>query len=349
MDEVLKWRIGRQLLTGEPGTDAVEVARRVCGVHAQLAASAYTAIGLRSPATAADVDKAVLVDRTLVRTWAARGTLHLLPADDYPTWVAAMSTRTRESRGSWLKYHGVTAEGMALILAALPEALGDEALTRDELIERVVKLTGHPELAEPLSHSWGGVLKPAAFKGLVCFGPPRGRNVTFVSPASWLGPQPSVDPDTAIDALVRAHLDVYGPADAAEFSRWFDLNLPLAKRSFARLAAELAAVDRTPTGGSSVLLLPAFDPYVVGGLRQLDRVVAGPNKARVSRPQGWISPTLVVDGRILGVWTGERRGDALGVTVEPFTTLSRAVRAALPGAAERVALASGAAGAEMSS
>jgi Winged helix DNA-binding domain len=82
---------------------------------------------------------------------------------------------------------------------------------------------------------------------------------------------------------------------------------------------------------------------------ELDRIVAGPHQARVSRPQGWISPPLVVDGRIVGVWTAERRGDTLVVGVEPFTTLTRSVRAALPAAAERVALASGAAGAEMSS
>src|SRR4051812_6286095 len=234
-DAVLRWRVARHHLAGEPAADAVAVARRVCGVHAQLATSAATAIGLRAPATATDVDTALWEQRTLVKTWAARGTLHLLPADEYWIWVAAMSTRTRETKGSWLRYHGVTADGMASILAALPEALGTDALTREELTERIVKLTGHDELGEPLSHSWGAVLKPAAFKGLLCFGPPRGRNVTFVSPHAWLGRYEPVDADAAIDHLVRAHLGVYGPADAAEFSRWFDLNLPLARRAFQRI------------------------------------------------------------------------------------------------------------------
>ena len=183
------------------------------------------------------------------------------------------------------------------------------------------------------------MLKPAAFKGLLCFGPPRGRNVTFVSPPSWLGTHEKVDTETAIDRLVRAFLDTYGPADAADFSRWFDLNLLLARKAFQRVGplpgGEL-------TGESSVLLLPAFDPYVVGSLRQLDEIVAGPNRARVSRPQGWISPTLVVDGRILGVWAGERTGGTLTIEVEPFGKLSRPVRAAIGGAAERVAGAGGA-------
>jgi hypothetical protein len=362
-DGVLRWRLRRHHLTGDPAPDAIAVAHRVCGVHAQLTASANSAIGLRSPATAADVD-AALDARTLIKAWAARGTLHLLPAADYPTWVGAMSTRNRETRGSWQRYHGVTADGMALILGAITEALGDEALTREELIERIVKLTGHEELVHPLSHSWGGVLKPAADKGLLCFGPPRGRNVTFVSPASWLGPHEPVDPNTAIDALVSAHLDAYGPADPDEFSRWFALDrAPLAKKAFARLAPELVAVDvegrtgylradqldalRSPSPGPAVHLLPAFDPYVIGSLRQLDEVVLGPNKARVSRPQGWISPVLAVDGRIVGIWTSDRRGDTLIVTIEPFGPLARPVRAKLAGAADRVAVASGATGADL--
>jgi hypothetical protein len=143
-----------------------------------------------------------------------------------------MSTRRRASRGSWQRYHGVTADAMAAILAALPEALGGEALTREELIDRVVKLTRRDDVAEPLAHSWGAVLKPAADKGLLCFGPPRGRNVTFVSARAWLGEQEPVDPEEAVAALARAHLDAYGPADATEFSRWFGVDPPVAKRAY---------------------------------------------------------------------------------------------------------------------
>lgn len=145
-------------------------------------------------------------------------------------------------------------------------------------------------------------------------------------------------------SLVLAHLGAYGPADAAEFSRWFDLNPPLAKKTFARLAArgaitEVAVAgtvgavpsDALPdlTAGSSaepvVRLLPAFDPYVVGSLRQLDLLVPPTRKKDVSRPQGWISPTLVADGRILGVWAGA--GETL--TVTPFEALPAAVLAAV--------------------
>ena len=109
--EVLKWRIARHHLGPAKGTDVVAVARRTGGLHAQVASSAQASAELRL-AGPAGLDRALWADRTLVRTWAARGTVHLLPAADLPLWVAAMSTRTRETQGSWLKYHGVTAGQM---------------------------------------------------------------------------------------------------------------------------------------------------------------------------------------------------------------------------------------------
>jgi Winged helix DNA-binding domain len=341
---VLRWRVERQLLGASQGSDAVEVARRVCGVHAQLAASAVTAIGLRAPVGPDAVDLALARDRTLVKTWAARGTLHLLAAPDLPTWVAAMSTRTRETKGSWLRYHGVTAAEMADLLAAIPEALGDDTLIREELADRLVTLTGSDHLRQALTQGWGGLLKPAAFKGLLCFGPPRGRNVTFVAPRAWLPQWSTVDADGAVEALILDHLGTYGPADPDEFSRWFDLNPPLARRGFERLGERLAWVEvdgatgaiprehlsslREAPAGHVVRLLPAFDPYVVGSLRQLDRVVEGPNRAQVSRPQGWVSPVLVVNGRILGTW----QADNGSVTVTQFGPLPRGTQKALDAA-----------------
>lgn len=333
-DDVLRWRIERQFLGDTRGEDSIVVARRLSGVHAQLAASAVTALDLRvaGGATAESVDVELWTKRSLVKTWAARGTLHLLPAADLPTWVAAMSTRTRETTGSWLRYHGVTAEQMADIIAAMPDVLGGEPLTREELAGAIIDATGHEDLRGPLVQGFGAVLKPLAFRGLLCSGPPRGRNVTFVAPRHWLGGWADVETAPAIDTLALAYLGTYGPSTADEFSRWFDLKPALAKKSFARLADRLVEVE----GGAlpaelagevarrrprSVHLLPAFDPYTVGSLRQLDRVVRGPNKARISRPQGWISPALVVDGRIEGVWEDG--------TVTPFAPLEGSVRSAL--------------------
>ncbi|MFC0533178.1 DNA glycosylase AlkZ-like family protein [Phytohabitans kaempferiae] len=99
-DQILRWRIERQFLGSTRGEDTAAVARRLGGVHAQLAASAVTALDLRvaGGATAESVDGELWGKRRLVKTWAARGTLHLLPADDLPTWVAARCRRRWSAR-----------------------------------------------------------------------------------------------------------------------------------------------------------------------------------------------------------------------------------------------------------
>jgi hypothetical protein len=329
---VLKWRIARHHLGPEKGADVVAVARRIGGLHAQVASSAQASADLRLAAPA-DLDRALWQDRTLVRTWAARGTLHLLPAADLPLWVAAMSTRTRETKASWLKYHGVTADQMRDLFAALPDVLGADPLTREELAARLIGATGHEDLRGPLTQGFGAVLKPAAFRGLLCSGPPRGRNVTFVAPQQWFGPLEVPPAEEGIDALALAYLGAYGPAHPDEFARWFDLTPAQAKKSFGRLSAKLTSVGDlgavpdgpAPAVSDTVLLLPAFDPYVVGSTRQLDRISSGPKDA-VSRPQGWISPTLVVDGRIEGIWEPTPEGPR----ITPFGRLPARVRRALP-------------------
>jgi hypothetical protein len=96
-----------------------------------------------------------------------------------------------------------------------------------------------------------------------------------------------------------------------------------------------AAAAAAPTG--TVALLPAFDQYVVAAPRETSPVLAGEHKARVYRPQGWLSPVLLVDGRIEGVWRHERRGGRLTVVVEPFGNPGEEVRASAEAEVQRLA------------
>ena len=293
-DQVLRWRLHRHHLGA---TKARTRSRSPGGCPASTRRSPRPpsprpTCGSRPRSTAEKIDKLLYDDRTLVRTWAARGTLHLLPAADLPTWVAAMSTRTRETTGSWLQYHGVTAAQMKDILGALPDVLGAEPLTREELADAIIDATGHNGLREPLTQGFGTVLKPAAFRGLLCSGPPRGRNVTFVAPRAWLPVKASwdVDTDEAVDTLspglpgrVRAgRRRTSSPAGSTCGRRWRrsrspgspppergrrrGRRRPRRSRRPTRIDAPAPAEDRRSGRG----LLPAFDPYVVGSTRQLE-------------------------------------------------------------------------------
>ncbi len=347
-DQALSWRVGAQLLH-EPGGTAVDVARQVAGVHAQVMSSAELAVGVRTGRRPDQVATALWQQRSLVKTWAMRGTLHLLPADELPTWVAALRAKEQVVRRgqAWERYHGVTVAELARITAAVGEVLGAEPLTRDELGAAVASATGEPRLGEAVRTGFGGtILKTAAANGDLCFGPHRGRNVTFVDARAWVT-RPWTEPpaEEAMRVVVHRFLDAYGPATADDFARWWGVVPADGRRAMRPLTTGLVEADLegaaawlTPAGAEAVAataplrghvrLLPAFDTYVIAPHGHRRHAWPDGLHDRISRKAGWITPALVVDGHIAGVWGHDRRGDAVDIEIEPLARLTRAVRAA---------------------
>ena len=341
-DQVRAWRIANQHLRDGHEAPSIEgAARSALGIQAQVASCAEQALAVRVPGVGpADVQAALWERRTLVRTWAMRGTLHLLPAAGYPWMVAALSTRENWRSTAWQTYTGFTIPQLEELFTAVGEALSGRALTREELADAVGAEHGSAMRAA-LSSSWGSLLKPAAYMGLLCSGPSQGQRVTFQHPRDWLGSWAPVDPQEGLRWVVRRYLRAYGPATHREFGSWWGARAKM-RPIFAGMRDELVEVDveglrlfanaddadelraTRPTRGA-VRLLGGFDTYVMGSYPR-DQVVREEFRPRVSRVAGWISPVVLVDGFAAGVWKAERRKEGMVVTVEPFGALSATVR-----------------------
>ena len=342
-DQVLAWRVGRHHLSGrQRARDPVALVGELAGVQAQVLPSAKQVIGIRSNATPDDVERLLWSERRVVKTWAMRGTLHLLPSDELDLWVAVLSTRVPRITPGWEKYHGVTGAELAAITDAIPGALEDEPITRDELAQRIATHLKRPRLAEVLRSGWAAVLKPAANRGLLVQGPPVGGSVTFVDPSRWLARTVAgADPDASMAEVVDRFLDVNGPATHEDLARWLGVQPKqgreiigahadrLEKVSVAgapawmttRGAARAAATKPKP----SVYLLPGFDPYVLAPLSHRPHSIPEGRVAEVSRSAGWISAVLLVDGRIAGTWTAEppeAEGGRTTVALNAFAALT---------------------------
>ncbi|HYN87541.1 MAG TPA: winged helix DNA-binding domain-containing protein, partial [Ardenticatenaceae bacterium] len=333
-DQVNASRLAQHSLLERAGRDQfLDVVARLGGLHAQLMSAAELQLWARvDDLGPSDVQDALWRDRVLVKTWAMRGTLHLLPASEFPLAVGALSTLSHFRRGRWLKYHGVTLDELEAILEGVRTILGDTGMTREQLADALVARTRNAPLRELLLSGWGALLKPAAFQGSLCFGPNQGQNVTFVRPDRWIGPWELVEPEVALAEIARRFLAVYGPATVDEFARWWGFEPSRARKIFRVLDGEIEMVSvegweawalaaslepmQTLQASHTVRLLPHFDPYVIAVARHSQFLRPEAHKGRIYRPQGWISPVVLVDGRIAGVWEHDRQRARAAVAVE---------------------------------
>ncbi len=353
------WRLRRQYLDRRaPAGSLLAVASRLCGLHAQLLSSAELTVWTRVEGLDREaVQRALWKERTLVKTWAMRGTLHLLPADELPIWHAALGISPRYLKPKqWQKYFGVTLEQLERLTEAVATALDGRLRTREELGREVERLTGIDGFSAKIAESsWGTILRPAAFAGHLCFGPSLGQRVRFTRPASWLSKAlPKVDPQNATAAITRRFLTAYGPATYHDLARWWNGGgVSTARQWIAALGDEVSAVDVDGTQAwmltadvreacelpplRSVRLLPGFDQYVVAASYHAESLLPGALRERVYRPQGWLSPVLLVNGRMLGTWRHAIKGSRIEVTIEPFVKTPVWARRAAGEEAERLA------------
>jgi hypothetical protein len=283
-EETRRLRLRAQRLEPRLEGSAADVVRAVCGIQAQDARAAALAVRARSVGlTDRDVEAARVDERSIVRTWAWRGTLHLIAAEDLG-WVLTLVAPSA-IRGTAARWRQLGLDDRAL--AAAREALAEGPVTRAGLIERLAQ-RGIDASGQRTPH----LLRRMALEGLICHGP----GDAYVPVEEWIGPLARPSRDAALAELGRRYADAYGPADARDLAAWS--GLPAAEARAARVAFDGAP----PHAGPPVVrLLPSFDTYLLG-YRTRELAVA-PEHARLVWPGGgWLRPVVAVDGRVAGVW-----------------------------------------------
>jgi hypothetical protein len=321
-------RLTAQLLAGPPARDPVEVVKRLFAVQGQDPRGARLAIRARSVGlSAADVDKALSEDRSLLITWLNRGTLHLVARDDYPLLQALTTPPHFTATMRRLAQEGVSRNaaerGVAVMEAALAE---DGPLTREQLGARLEAAAVHTG-GQALVH----ILALACLSGLAVRGPMADGRHAYALVRDWLGEPPPVDRERALAELARRYLVGHGPAGERDLAKWAGLPLRDVRAGLKAIAAELAEredglVDLTRRQRAEELpppkLLGAFDPVLLGWRSR--EPLLGANERRVT-VSGIFRPFAVVAGRAAATWRLPR-GE---VVLEPFEDLSAADRAAL--------------------
>ena len=351
---VLTWRgvtarrMARHALTeAATGLDPAGIAGVLCGAHAQVLSAAELSIGRRiAGATRSDVQRALWQERTLVKTFGPRGTIHLLATADLPMWTGALQALPSSvpTHPDGVRFTPGEAED---VIAAMGAALADAELTVDQLTEAIADRAG-PWAVEQTMEAFGGkwprwrqLTSTAAQRGMLCFGPDRDRKVTYTNPRRWLPGFRPADGDAALRGLLTRYLYAYGPATPEHFAKWLGIPPRSAAALFGGMAGELETVELAgepawtlagdtatpPRPHRGIRLLPYFDAYLVAG-QPRERLYPGAAAIRALTPAGQAGnyPVLLVDGVVGGVWHQRRSGRKLAITVEPLRELTASQR-----------------------
>ena len=282
------------------------------------------------------VNDALWKTRSLVKTSLMRQTLHLVPADEFPLYIAAHKNARAKAVLSIMARCKITrdeADGLsALIMEELKAGPAPRAAITAAVRPKVSK-----RLRVWMDKVWSIVRLPV-IEGLVCYGPGEGNQATFIRTEHWLPAQPKIDAVEAQKELFRKYLRAYGPATLHDFAHWSLISMaevralrPLLDSEIADhnglllLREDMKALQAASLKPNSVHLLPYFDVYLLAH-RFKEHFLKPQFYKRVYRNQGWISPVVLVDGQIAGVWGHTLSRQSVEIEVELFARVARSVR-----------------------
>jgi hypothetical protein len=338
-------RAAAQRLTRDTGKGRrpATILRQVVGLQAQVLSAA--ALGMRARSTglrAADVNHALNEERSIVRSWLMRGTLHVVASDDLrwlgqllgPVFVRANATRYAQL--------GLDDDLRSRGIAAIRKILTDSGpMTRYELVDQ---LRGSGIGLNPKTQAPIHLIGLAALQGVLCVGPERDDGEsTYVLLDDWVPRVRTPSHETALAELARRYFAAYGPATVEDLSAWSGIPMAEARSAVTGAMPSLGDVTiqgrpgfvlkgrlrrETTSPTQQVRLLPAFDTYLLG-YRRRDLAVPPALQRRLQRGGGWLHPAVVVNGRAVAAWSLRKSGGRGRLEVEPFEGISRALHAGI--------------------
>jgi hypothetical protein len=340
--ELNRATLARQLLLRRQRLSVPRALERVGGLQAQKVTSPYLGLLARLEGFGHGVLTRALEQRIAVKATLMRGTLHLVSAEDYLGFAAALQPSLEVL---WRRYApDAERSDYAELVAATIEFVA-EPRTGPELRDFVAGLCGsEPTAAENV---WWRIRTNAPLLRL----PPDGvwgggQRVWIGSAESWLGRGPDGDAAAGAELLVGRYLAAFGPARVADVCQWSGLPAAPVRAALERLGPrlrrfrdeqgrELVDLRRAPLPRAETSapprLLAMWDSSLLA-YEERSRVLPDEYRKTVIDKRGDVAQTILVDGIVAGTW----RVDGARVRLEPFAPVPRGVARELADEAARV-------------
>lgn len=335
--ELLRLRLYNQSIAETGFEKPGETVAWMGAFQAQDYPSVLWAVGLRTRnATIKDIERAIQ-ERTIIRTWLLRGTLHFVAASDIRWMLDLLGPRLLAGSKGRQQQLGLDDLIFNIARDLLVHALqGGKQLQRDEIFTLLEQATISTAGQRGIHILW-----QLALEKVLCFGAHRGKQPTFTLLDEWVPHANTLDREQALAELTLRYFTSHGPATLPDFTWWSGLTSTEARTGFEAAGVHLEhevihgqtywfpgslpAGRETP---SAIRLLPAFDEYIVA-YKDRNPVLAARQVSQAISANGIFYPTLVVNGRVVGTWKKTVKKDLLIIAPNPFAPLTRTEKHAL--------------------
>ncbi len=348
-DEQRRARLAvRHRLAADHRADAVaDAAAAVVCLHATEPANVYLAAFARGDASRDDVDRALYLDRGVVKQLAMRRTVFAFPRELLPAvWGSAsarVAAQQRDRLARDVVKQGIASDGPAWVAEATGAVLAllheRGPATTAELRSGLSALQSRLTYAEGRAYAGNFPIAPRVLTTLAASGAVvRGQNAAgwkvsrprWTVTRDWLGEEPApTDEREGYRRLVEAWLRAFGPGTEADLVWWLGATKAAVRRALADVEAVTVGLDdgsvglvlpddlgAGPAPGRWAALLPSLDPSTMGWKQR--GFYLGPHAGLLFDRNGNAGPTAWLDGRVVGGWTQADDGRVVVVACEPI-------------------------------
>lgn len=290
--------------------------------------AAKWAVGLRLPSATDLTIDAAIANRSIIRTWALRGTLHLLAASDVRWVLDLLRPRLHRLSDSYLRKLAISIADLTTSYNVMSQTLqGHRELTRSELTDAL-------QQARIKHIPINLLLCRAAFDGLICCGVRQGSENTYTLLDEWVPPSPTLAKDEALGELTKRYFMSHGPATLQDFVWWSGLTVGEARSGIDAVQSQLTQesingqtywmANQSPVTtdlSRTVHLLPSFDEYLVG-YKDRSAALGSLDFNQVSSAgNGIFFPIVLINGRVVGTWKRTIKKETVSLQTNLFESL----------------------------